>query len=54
MQKLGCTVVAVSDGQEAVEAILKTYRAIQAEETLTEETKPFDAVLMDCQVSRAL
>eukprot|EP00271_Cylindrocystis_brebissonii_P005350 TRINITY_DN1735_c0_g2_i1.p1 TRINITY_DN1735_c0_g2~~TRINITY_DN1735_c0_g2_i1.p1 ORF type:complete len:575 (-),score=105.25 TRINITY_DN1735_c0_g2_i1:401-2053(-) len=50
MQKLGCTVVAVSDGKEAVEAVVATYKAEQEGAPKTDANKRFDAILMDCQM----
>ncbi|GJP40080.1 hypothetical protein CLOM_g24369 [Closterium sp. NIES-68] len=41
MQKLGCTVEAVCDGQQAVDAVLASYAS---------NSGRFDAVLMDCQM----
>ena len=64
MQKLGCTVEAVWDGQQAVDAVLATYdfhdhssgnhtRQQQQQQHGENNLPPrrFDAVLMDCQVS---
>ncbi|CAI7880660.1 unnamed protein product, partial [Closterium sp. NIES-54] len=47
MQKLGCEVEAVCDGQQAVDAILATYAA---RDTQGDAATYFDAVLMDCQM----
>ncbi|CAI5965318.1 unnamed protein product [Closterium sp. NIES-64] len=47
MQKLGCEVEAVCDGQQAVDAILATYAA---RDTQGDAAMHFDAVLMDCQM----
>ncbi|XP_024539587.1 histidine kinase 1 isoform X1 [Selaginella moellendorffii] len=49
LKKLGATVVAVADGQAAVEAwkgSLKDHAVVD------EERKPFDLILMDCQMPR--
>lgn len=48
MQKLGCTVVAVSDGKEAADLVLASYRT--AVQGLPSDDKMFDAILMDCQM----
>ncbi|CAI5480090.1 unnamed protein product [Closterium sp. Yama58-4] len=47
MQKLGCEVEAVCDGQQAVDAILAIYAA---RDTQGDDAMHYDAVLMDCQM----
>ncbi|EFJ23117.1 hypothetical protein SELMODRAFT_104037 [Selaginella moellendorffii] len=49
LKKLGATVVAVADGQAAVEA---WKGSLKDQAVVDEERKPFDLILMDCQMPR--
>ena len=51
MQKLGCTVRAVSDGKEALDAVVANYKAEVEGMPPDPNTQHFDAILMDCQVT---
>lgn len=47
LQKMGAAVEAVEDGQLATEAVVR-----REEEVKAGKAKPFDAIIMDCQMPR--